>query len=73
MPASRRPVSAAYDPAVDRIHARVRFGTAIALVALMGATFFAGSLTALMHPLIAAVEQLNATTRGSPDSGLGSR
>src|SRR5689334_9317667 len=49
-----------HDEVVDRIHARVRFGAAIALVALMGATLFAGTLSALMRPLIAAVEQVGS-------------
>jgi hypothetical protein len=40
--------------------ARVRFGAFITLVVLMGATLFASTLTALLHPLIAAVERLEA-------------
>ena len=52
-----------HDPAVDRIHARARFSAAITLVALMGATLFGGTITALMNPLIAAVQQIEAAQR----------
>jgi hypothetical protein len=49
--------------AIDRFRARVRFAAALMLIALMGGTLFAGSLSALMHPLIAAVEQIRAGRR----------
>jgi hypothetical protein len=52
-----------HDSAIDRFRARARFAAALTLIALMGGAAFGGTLTALMHPLIAAVEQLDAAQR----------
>jgi hypothetical protein len=52
-----------HDTEIDRMRARARFVAALTLIALMGSVMFGGTLTALMHPLIAAVEQLDAAQR----------
>jgi hypothetical protein len=43
----------------NTVRARARFAAALTMLALMGGIIFAGSLSALMHPLIAAVTQLD--------------
>jgi hypothetical protein len=51
------------DSAIDRFRARARFVAALTLLALMGGMMFAGSLTALMRPLVTAVEQVRQPAR----------
>lgn len=59
-----------HDSSIDRMRARARLAAVLALTALMLGGLFAGSLTALMHPLIAAVAQLDAATHGNPEQGV---
>lgn len=56
---ARRPSSTwKYDPAIDRIRARVRLVAVIAALGLMLGCLFASTITAAMHPLITALDQL---------------
>ena len=55
-----------FDSAIDRLRARARCAAVLALLALMGGTMFAGSISALMRPLIATVMQLETATRPDP-------
>ena len=52
-----------HDSAIDRFRARALFATALTLIALVGGVMFGGALSALMHPLTAAIEHLEAATR----------
>ena len=47
-----------FDPAIERVKARMRFAVAIALVALIGALLLGDTLHALYAPLVSIVEHM---------------
>jgi hypothetical protein len=51
------------DPVIERVRARVRLVAAVALLAALGATFSGLTLSALLHPLISAVEMVDQAHR----------
>jgi len=55
-----------HDTAIDRFRARARVAAVLTLLALMLGGMFAGSISALMRPLITTVTQLEAATRTDP-------
>jgi len=55
-----------HDSAIDRFRARARCAAVLALLPPTGGTMFAGSISALMRPLITAVTQLETATRPNP-------